>query len=506
MNVRRLLLLIICVLSVATGYGADKDGWNVNVEQYPDISFRYNVYSRDTLNASDFTVRENGVDISPIKAQVIPTDDAANDADISLAIVWDIPSLEPANLNEGQQYMAGLMTAIENVPHVNGIDLLLHTPDDYCLSVEEKTIPELRDYINGFSGEKVDSSAIKASLIDIIDAGIDKTVRCNTLPMIIVYTDGNGLSSTVLDSKITKSREAKVPINIVYSHNTINNAPKALANLTNGTFGKLMEAGNPEAWDFSEIVEEIKGLPSLHKGYTYEITYRSPAARDGQRRQVEIKSPFSTETLFYESPRYTLGYRIKDHPWWTVIISVMTIAILGISGWLFGRAYSKKRKAKKQAKADEERQRAELSHRQQELNRRLLQQQHDQQRNLSLEQQRKATEMRNEKRRELTEIMIKRRVTPRISLQDYDRMCGMEPYVIQDAVTTIGSADDNDVVISNPVISRHHAEIHFDGRNFEVIDNFSTNGTYVHGQKISRFTLRNADVIVLGNVPLRFYV
>lgn len=49
-------------------------------------------------------------------------------------------------------------------------------------------------------------------------------------------------------------------------------------------------------------------------------------------------------------------------------------------------------------------------------------------------------------------------------------------------VITIGRTPDNDVVIHDPKISRHHAQIvQHERGEYSIVDLKSTNGTYVNG-------------------------
>lgn len=69
---------------------------------------------------------------------------------------------------------------------------------------------------------------------------------------------------------------------------------------------------------------------------------------------------------------------------------------------------------------------------------------------------------------------------------------------------TIGRLPDNDIVINNPMVGRHHAKIVMEqGERYEIIDLQSTNGTYVNGRKVKgQMPLRPGDRIMLGNTPL----
>jgi ABC-type multidrug transport system ATPase subunit len=67
-------------------------------------------------------------------------------------------------------------------------------------------------------------------------------------------------------------------------------------------------------------------------------------------------------------------------------------------------------------------------------------------------------------------------------------------------VLTIGRDPQNDVVISHPTVSRHHARVERKGGSFVLTDLGSTNGTYVNGKLITTpFVLRTGDTIRIGS-------
>ena len=69
---------------------------------------------------------------------------------------------------------------------------------------------------------------------------------------------------------------------------------------------------------------------------------------------------------------------------------------------------------------------------------------------------------------------------------------------------TLGRGTDNDIVISDPGASRHHAEIVFNGDDWSVRDNNSTNGTFLNGEPVTQHVLRSGDVVELGTTRLEF--
>jgi two-component system response regulator HydG len=69
----------------------------------------------------------------------------------------------------------------------------------------------------------------------------------------------------------------------------------------------------------------------------------------------------------------------------------------------------------------------------------------------------------------------------------------------------LGRNSKNDVVVDDPHASRWHAELHFDGRQWQVRDCDTTNGTKVNGVKIQQeMPLENNCVLGIGDVRLRF--
>jgi pSer/pThr/pTyr-binding forkhead associated (FHA) protein len=78
-------------------------------------------------------------------------------------------------------------------------------------------------------------------------------------------------------------------------------------------------------------------------------------------------------------------------------------------------------------------------------------------------------------------------------------------FVLNQGVTTIGRAQDNDIVINNLALSRRHAQVERKSARYEVSDLQSQNGVYVNSERVrgSRI-LNNADTITLGTYHFVF--
>ncbi len=74
------------------------------------------------------------------------------------------------------------------------------------------------------------------------------------------------------------------------------------------------------------------------------------------------------------------------------------------------------------------------------------------------------------------------------------------------APTTLGRAIDNDIVIADASVSRHHASIVPQDGGFALRDLASQNGTFVGGQRIDGTRpLANGDDVRLGDAPFVFH-
>jgi hypothetical protein len=72
------------------------------------------------------------------------------------------------------------------------------------------------------------------------------------------------------------------------------------------------------------------------------------------------------------------------------------------------------------------------------------------------------------------------------------------------AELTIGRAEQSDIPLADPGVSRSHARVVREGDDFIVEDLRSTNGTEVNGQPIRRRRLANGDMLKLASSTLQF--
>ena len=77
-------------------------------------------------------------------------------------------------------------------------------------------------------------------------------------------------------------------------------------------------------------------------------------------------------------------------------------------------------------------------------------------------------------------------------------------FPLKNGITTIGRTLDNDLIIQDSTVSRHHAEIEAKGDTFILRDLQSSSGTYLNKNRIDKCALYSGDLILLANVPVVF--
>src|SRR5512142_648228 len=79
-------------------------------------------------------------------------------------------------------------------------------------------------------------------------------------------------------------------------------------------------------------------------------------------------------------------------------------------------------------------------------------------------------------------------------------------YLIAKPLTTLGAELGNDVALGEPDVCMHHAQIIFDGRDFQLEEMDRQGEILINGKKKRRTRLAHGDRIQLGSAQLSFSV
>jgi len=81
---------------------------------------------------------------------------------------------------------------------------------------------------------------------------------------------------------------------------------------------------------------------------------------------------------------------------------------------------------------------------------------------------------------------------------------GVKEFPLKKPVINVGRRLDNDLVIDDPRVSRHHAQLRAIKSRYVLFDLNSSGGTFINGQRTSQTVLYPGDVISLAGVSLIF--
>jgi serine phosphatase RsbU (regulator of sigma subunit) len=93
-------------------------------------------------------------------------------------------------------------------------------------------------------------------------------------------------------------------------------------------------------------------------------------------------------------------------------------------------------------------------------------------------------------------------MTPPIPLPTlkYSDMDGAHLFTLAVDCTSIGRSPDQDLVLKEAYVSRRHAVITRQNGHFELIDQNSSHGTFVNGQRVERSLLKSGDALQFGSL------
>ncbi len=74
------------------------------------------------------------------------------------------------------------------------------------------------------------------------------------------------------------------------------------------------------------------------------------------------------------------------------------------------------------------------------------------------------------------------------------------------AVIAVGRGTDNDVIVDDPEVSRHHCQLKLQHGAYSFVDLQSRNGSTVNGQPVEEIALADGDRIRIGNTRIEFRI
>lgn len=491
-----LLSFLLATNLFAQQTGKIENGFNVT--DYPKVSFVYHSYKPDVLDKSNFWyLKEAG---SNREFQIEEMSAVVENLPQTIVILWE----DMAHNGYGQFDF----TKKTLLGFFNRADIPVS--DKFAISAfnrRKNTLSSLINLTDGFTNDKDQIvSAIqrykhsteyysefpnRSDLYTAIRESMELLASLKNAKAIIVFTSGYSMKSSGSDSEtqvLLKAQQLHIPVYIFQYYYRSGVAPESegFAKSTFGSFNSYKDATTAE----TALLNLYPQIGKRYQGHDYKVSFTANAQRGAEAHMITLSVDGVETQEQLLPPPHTFGTWVAAHPWLMVLFAILLIAlIVGITIFI--------RKTQKAA-TENRKELADLEQRRIQDKEAAEQYQRNFENKVRQEHEGRQKQADNER---LRHLMVVKNIYPRLKCR-----IGSDTftYEIDKPKTLVGREQDNDLILSNDKVSRHHAEIVFNGSIFEIIDKGSTNKVIVNGQFVERATLKSGDIIGLGEVVITF--
>lgn len=517
----KILLAGVLFFLPAGAFAQDNGSYlkDVNVEEFPEVSFVYHCDNPVTLLERDFLkLTENGLqvdfDYKSAKSAVV------KDKPMHIIILWEnmryAVNVKDATDNGQPQFdfTKGTLDKFFRNANIGTDNFAIYSFNRRGNS--DKTLSTVVNFTNNVGQlQKGVSSLLFADKVRQ-DKGFENRTDYYTAvreaveilqfidgpKAVIVFTAGYPMNNSGSDSseQVKNLALAKhVPIyNVQYSvRNGVTSSVEGFANASYG--GSKQFSDNSAETNIDNAVQYLLGTYSQMKerwyGYDYELSYTSNTERGDEMVELVLNVSGSQYRANMTPPAFSIMLWAEENLVLAILCGVGALLVLVFIIWFIVKMLRGLSKRKRENRAL-----ASKMHRdKEEADKRIAELEDDKRKILEAEEQR----VKDAEQERILKIMHTKSLRCNLVCQYNNQHFN---YPISNKVeTTIGREDDNDVVIPNMTVSRHHAKIVFTGTEFQVIDLGSSNKVIVNGVICKSKTLRNGDMIGLGEALITFY-
>ncbi len=523
------ILITVFVFSLSTYSQIQFYDDSTSVADFPEISFQINDRDPDLKVKSDFILRERLDQLKVIDTfSFSHLKDSLSYSDENKCILVMIETLGHSDRYE---QLGTSITAINNSlsrfinkgDKVKLVWFALRNAETKVLNdINPKftdSINEIRSYLNKFLLPDNDStnnivSSITGALIEGVDV-LDKLDSSLPKSIILISEERNNKYEGVSNGEvIAAARDKGVVINTI-KYNRFKDEQFSIPTISKGTYGERFvlsqSSGNQRVNNKKKseienrVVQISKNLVKQSKGNNYKFSFFTKNdIKDGKnyRVQVEVTDSEQVEELSYKAPGNWVVGQFQKNLILSIVISIILIVLITILVLKIFRSYKEKALARENEML-EQRKKTELQ--QEEIDKQNKE--IDRIKNEEIERQKIDSEIQKKKKEnELITKMLQNGNFPILKVIEGNNS---KTYEVNKPLFTVGRSSSNNLTVNNPHISGNHFKISFDGNDYKLTDNGSTNGTLVNGFKYQgnsgSTNLNDGDIIEVTEVTIVFY-
>ena len=501
-----------------------------DTSDFPAVSFSLHTLNPDTSALAHMRVVEDGKQVPVTAAQIIAGQSPASKSNVLL--LWDNGRTGQFTAEMLYDLLSGMIASSQMSDSLK-VNIAVFRRDDKGQKVFAPLSPQFVSALDDMR-QKVTAEAERelASTADVSDLGwaLEQAVKqlsrqpADEARAIILFTAGradinSGPETSAVIQAATQNRVLIYVVNIDGDQ-----AGKSLCErIAQGTHGqwlacqgsfaasdsrKAQRASGARQYTFVMAENETVGqwiaqLPQRWSGTTCRVTFTSHLDRVGQPRPLTVQLGDDTLQSTYNVPGFSLWAWAKAHLIMSVIALVLLLTALAAGGYWWWRRRRVKLADRRDREEALEAERQQLKSEQQQLRRRVEIAEDTRQRREQQERAQQRTDREQQQRDKLDTLMRQRGVRARLLVF---AMTGSTEHLVASSEVTIGQATDNDIVIADPTVSRHHARLYYDGTGFRIADLQSTNGIVMNNIKVDDLALRDGDTFRLGNTTIKIYL
>jgi hypothetical protein len=479
-----------------------------DVSAYPEISFVWNEYNPDIKDSAQFLLSGDGEKI-PFLLQHLPYSDTAEKSKTVLFLWEDLDHQFHKGQTEFtrqllyrflQQSSVGkddkFNIAVFDRKGGNDLGSSIHTLLSEKFTSDRKTLAQaVRDFSSKYD---FFSRQVNSELYMAIEEGIEllKKEPADRVRILVVITAGSNQDKHggQGDFADVKAIELKIPVYLVKYPIAHCEHCTNIDGICARTFGQKIETADTTV--AGKLLSEcFNKMNERHYGQDYRVSFRSKYPRDGKSHLITWSVNGKEYSLNYVAPPFSLTIWVKEHKTTVIFAGLGCLLLLAAAIFLICRAAGKRKiKRKRELETLMQKQQAE----QQAADNKIQALEED----IRQTKQEHEALAAKERETELLRIMQAKNLYPRLQYTIGD---DVKSFNISQPVTTVGRGADNNLILSNESVSRHHVKITFTGAGFEIQDLGSTNKVIVNGRFVQQTMLNSGDIIGLGEMVLYFY-
>ena len=527
------LFLLIAVFVFSSSSYSQINFYNdsTSVADFPEISFQINDRDPDLKVKSDFILRERLDQLKVIDTfSFSHLKDSLSYSNENKCILVMIETLGHSDRSE---QLGTSITAINNSlsrfinkgDKVKLVWFALRNAETKVLNdINPKftdSINEIRSYLNKFLLPDNDfTNKYVSSITGALNEGVDLLDKFDSsLPKAIILiseerNNNRKFEQVSNEEVIAAARDKGVVINTI-KYNRFRDEQFSIPTLSARTYGERFvlsqSSGNQRVNNKKKseienrVVQISKNLVKRSKGNNYEFSFLTKNdINDGKnyRIQFEVTDSEQVEELSYKAPGNWVIAQFQKNLILSIIVSIIIIALIIILVLKIYRSYKAKALVRENEILDQrkktEQQQEDIDKQNKEIDR--IKNEESERQRIEIEK------LAKEAQDELINKMLQNGNFPIIKLIEGNNS---KTHEVNKPIFTVGRSSSNNLTINNPHISGNHFTISFDGNDYKLTDNGSTNGTLVNGSLFKgdsvSTNLNDGDIIEVTEVTIVFY-